>query len=375
MKKIFITTVAALVLVPTLVSAAQPTASSIIRQSLRSWGSIEQSRGQAITLDMAVNYQKTYNDKKKAADQYALKLNVGGTDFPVTELQSNSELNYSIPQLLVKSEGETIVDATNALSADARLFPVEKAAYVRLNHLDGAAVNMLKELGMNVDPIMGSWIKFSLDDAKSLLGSGEASAVSVDTFTNEAELKELRTWYLANELKLGSPVTISSSGRITKNAAGEKVQTVRVVPNSRWYAPIEALALKEYKKNNPSATAAEVREYRKEFKADLAKFKQAVAKINVQVSVNLTTAKITGVTVSFKDSKVAYRTHYSYVRGREVTRKIAEGREAINISAGLNWGPAVSSALGEPKTALTPEAAWALVYPKTTSSTLDLSTL
>lgn len=259
MKKILITTAAALVLAPTLVSAAQPTASSIIRQSLRSWGSSEQ-RGQAIKFSMGVDYQKTYNDKKKAADQYAIKLNVGGTDFPVNELQSNSELTYSVPQLLVKTEGETIVNAEDAFSADARLFPVEKAAYVRLNHLDGAAVSILKELGINVDPIIGSWVKFSLNDAESLLGSGEASALSVNTLTNEAELKELRAWYLANELKLGSPVTISSSGRITKNAAGEKVQTVRVVPNSRWYAPVEALALKEYKKNNPSATAADVRE-------------------------------------------------------------------------------------------------------------------
>lgn len=366
MKKILIAGAAALVLAPSLVAAAQPTASSIIRQSLRSWGSAEQARGQAIKFDLALNYQKTYNDKKIAPDQYAFKLNVGGTDFPVNELQSNSELTYSVPQVTIKSDGETLVNATNAFSADARLFPVEKAAYVRLNHLDSAAVTMLEELGIKTNPIMGTWVKFSLDETESLLGTGEAAALSVDTFTNEAELKELRTWYLANELKLGSPVVISSAGRITKNADGEKMQTVRVVPNSRWYAPIEALALKKYKQNNPDATAAEVREFQKDFKAGLTKFKQAVAKTNVQVSVNLTTAKITGVSVTFKDNKIAYRTDYSYVRGKEVTKKVAEGREAMNVTAGLSWSPAVSDALGEPKTALTPEMAWDLMYTKPT---------
>lgn len=375
MKKIIITAGAILVLVPTLVSAAQPTARSIIRQSLRSWGSTEQPRGQAIKFNMAMDYQKIFNDKKRAPEQYAIKVDVGGTDFPVNELQSNSELSYSVPKILVKTEGETLVNATDAFSADARVFPVEKAAYVRLNHLDEAAVSMLKELGIDVNSIMGSWVKFSLNDAENLLGTGEASALSINTLTNEAELKELRAWYLANELKLGSPVNISSYGRVTKNTAGEKIQTVRVVPNSRWYAPIEAMVLKEYKKNNPRATAAEVREYQKEFKDSLNKFKKAVAKTNVQVTVNLTTAKIVGVAVTFKDNKIAYRTDYRYVKGKEVTKKIAEGRETLSVSAGLSWRPAVDSALGEPKTALTPEAAWELMYPKTTSTTLDLSTL
>lgn len=370
MKKILIVAVVAVVLAPSFVVAAQPTANSIIRQSFRSWGSAEQARGQAIAFDLAMNYQKTYNNKKIAPDQYTIKLNVGGTDFPVNELQSNSELTYSVPQLTIKSDGETLVDATNAFSADARLFPVEKAMYVRLNHLDSTAVTMLEELNIKINPIMGSWIKFSLDETESLLGTGEATALSVNAFTDEARLKELRTWYLANELKLGSPVIISSAGRITKNAAGEKVQTVRVVPNSRWYAPVEALVLKEYKQNNPDASVAEVREFQKDFKASLTKFKQAVAKTNVQVSVNLTTAKITGINVSFKDNKVAYRTDYSYVRGKEVTKKIAEGREAINVVAGLSWTPAVNDALGEPKTALTPEMAWELVYTKPTSTDL-----
>lgn len=371
MRKIFLATIAVVALTPSLVAAAQPTASSIIRQSLRSWGAAEQSRGQAIKLDLAVNYQKTYNDKKVAPDQYTFKLNVGGTDFPVNELQSNSELTYSVPQLTIKTDGQTLVDATNAFSADARLFPVEKALYVRLNHLDGAAVSRLDEFGIKIKAVMGSWIKFGLNETESLLGTGEATALSVNTFTDETELKALRAWYLANELKLGSPVIISSAGRITKNANGEKVQTVRVIPNSRWYAAVETLALKEYKKNNPDATAAEVREFQKDFKAGLTKFKQVVAKTTVQVTVNLTTAKITGVTVAFKDNKVAYRTDYSYVRGKEVVKKIAEGREALTLNAGLGWSPAVDSALGEPNTALTPEMAWDLVYTKPTS-TLDM---
>lgn len=368
MKKILITAAALLVLAPSLAVAAQPTANNIIRQSLRSWGSESDQRSQSIKFALGLDYQKTYNDKKKSPDQYTVKVNVGGTDFPVNELQSNSELTYSVPQLTVKTEGETIVDATNAFSVDVRLFPVEKVAYTRLNHLDSAAVTMLSELGIKVDPIINSWIKFSLNDAEELLGASEATALSVNTLTNKDELKELRAWYLVNELKLGSPVTISSAGRITKNAAGEKVQTVRVVPNSRWYAPIEALALKEYKKNNPGATAAEVREYQKDFKADLIKFRQAVVKTNVQITVNLTTAKITNIGVTFKDSKIAYRTDYRYVRGKEVAKKVAEGREAINLAAGLSWSPVVSDALGEPKTALTPEAAWDLMYIKSTST-------
>lgn len=375
MKKIFITAAAVLVLAPGLAVAAQTSASSVIRQSLRSWGSESDQRGQSIKFALGLDYQKTYNDKKKSPDQYVIKVNVGGADFPVNELQSNSELTYSVPQITVKTEGETVVDTTDAFSADARLFPVEKTAYVRLNHLDNTAVTMLNEFGIKVDPIMNSWIKFSLNDTEELLGASETAALSVNKLTNKDELKELRNWYLINELKLGSSVTISSAGRITKNAAGEKIQTVRVVPNSRWYAPIETLAIKEYKKNKPNATATEVRAYQKSFKASLTKFKQAVVKTNVQVTVNLTTAKITGVNVAFKDSKIAYRTDYRYVKGREVAKKVAEGREAINMVAGLSWSPVVSDALGEPKTALTPMAAWDLMYTKPTSTVFDLNTL
>ncbi len=368
MKKIFAIALSVSVLFPLVTTAAQPTASTIIRQSLRSWGTKTTERGQAINVRVAVDYQKNYYDKKKAPDQYVLRLQSNSTDFPINELQSNSEITYSLPKLLVKSEGQTIVDATNAFSADARVFPVEKAIYVRLNSLDRKAADFLAEIGFQTDPIINQWIKFTLDDTKDLLGSGEASALSLDTLTDKQELAELRAWYLANEIKYGAPVIVSSNGRITKNAAGEKIQTVRVVPNARWYGPLEALLVKEYKKNNPEATAAEVRAYQKEFKADLLKFKQAMTKVNVQVTVNLTTAKIVGVGVVFKDSRIAYRTDYKYVRGKDVSKKVAEGRESIAVSGGVSWAPAVSAALGEPKTALTPEAAWNLISPASTST-------
>lgn len=371
MKKILITSVAALILAPSLAYAAQPTASSIIRQSLRSWGTTE-TGGQTIKLDVGVNYKKTYNDKKRGANEYAFNIQVGGTDYPVTELLSNSELNYAVPKVLIKNEGETVVDAVNAFSADARVFPVEKTVYARLNHLDSNALQLLSELGIGLNPLMGQWVKFSLtEDVEDLLGSGEASALTLSDLTDEAELKQLQVWYLANELKLGSPVIVSSVGRITKNAAGEKVQTVRVIPNSRWYPAIEKMAVSEFKKNNPDANATELREFQTEFKAGLTKFKQAAAKTNVQVTVNLTTAKITGLSVKFQDARTAYRTTYSYVRGKEVARKVAEGRETMSVQANLSWMPAASGALEAPSSALEPEAAWNLIYKEADETLLE----
>lgn len=370
MSKIISTIVLAIILLsPVATLAATPTAAQIIRAEFKNQSTT--NTAERVNMVVDVNYSRTYADKKKPAESVLLKVRNTTENFPINDTLSNLAVNYSVPQILVKAEGETLVDSKDAFSLDVRVFIEEKVVYVRLNQLDPKAVELLSSLGIKTESVMGQWVRISLNDLLETeigkeLGGGELDAlIQTNTLSNEKMVRKLRAWYVVNELKLGSPLTIVSSGKITKNTVGQKVQTVRVTLNPKWYPAIEKLMIELYKEDNSEATPAELKRLQVDIKDGIALVKKALAKTTLEVNVNLTTAKVTGFNVKYKQVETKYRYVGSEnAKGKYTEKKVANGKETVGVQVSLNFEPGSGLALQTPEQSLDVMKVWDMVYTK-----------
>lgn len=337
---------------PITALAAAPTAAQIIRAEFKNQTAANVA--ESVDMTFGVNYTKAYFEKGKAADSFVLKGQLKGENFPINETLSNAEFTYSLPQITTKIDGQTMIDSKNGFSLDARVFGEEKTVYLRLSQLDSKVKELLTGIGVDIEPIMGKWIRLSLKELadKNLGGDNKDLFNLTDQASNQVEQQKLQAWYLANELKLGSPVSIVSSGKITKNAAGEKVQTVRVKINPKWYPALEKLFVADYKEKNFDATQTEIKSIETSAKETMAEIKKFMDKTTLDLQVNLTKQKITGFGLKYKKTETKYRYDFVEVKGKNVEKKVADSKDTVDVQFNLQFKPGTNRVLEVPENSL-----------------------
>lgn len=315
---------------------------------------------------------------------YDVKYKVGNTP-------SAARFAFSIPKLVATTKNDPSkpkslsndIDFNNLNLVDPFGFEVlalgTDANFVRIITLSPEIAKYLKEVNVDLSPIIGKWIKLpnSEDLAKELgrdISNFEQGSNSNSIFSAE-ELKTVQNWYLATVKKLGSPISITKVNTATTNSAGEKMQNVRVTFNSKWYSALENLAISEYKKANPRATAKEIAAQRKSFKTGVVEFKKILAKVQTDVTINLTSGEISNTVVNYNSGRETQYTYdYKYVNGTFKSTKKAKGYSTLNVKTMANFHPVSILNLEAPGQSLDGNKVWDMVYTKPVS-TVDENTL
>lgn len=252
--------------------------------------------------------------------------------------------------------------------------------FVRITKLSPEVAKYLEKVNVDLSPIIGKWIKLpNSEELAQELGRGMSDfelGSNNNSILSEEELKTVQNWYLATTKKLGSPISISRVGKITSNNAGEKIQTVRVTFNSKWYSALENLVISEYKKTNPRATAKEIAAQRKSFKAGVVEFKKILAKVQTDLTINLTTGEISDTAVNYNGGREPQYTYdYKYVNGTYKSTKKLKGYSALNVKTTANFHPVSVLNLEAPGQSLDGNKVWDMVYTKPATPVVEENTM
>lgn len=365
--------VSALAVTPVLAAKAL-TPTQIIRNSLESVLWAKPDHGATITTVIDFTGKDLKNVVKSRGNaeihyNYEIQYRADG--------RQNSRFALTVPKASYLENGET-KQWLDPVGFEVLSLGLD-STYVRLTHLNPEVQAILKEFNLNVDSIVGQWIKIPTEELLQESGLDPESIANLETEHNSiftpAELLTLKNWYLGTVKKSGNPLTITRLGRATTNEMGQKVQTVRVAVNTRWYAAIENLVISEYKKSNPRATAREIAAERKSFNMSLAEFKKILSKMTTDVTVNFTTGSITDATINYSSREAAYEYDYQYVKGTFKSIKKLIGHTTTAIKTTANFRPVSILALEAPGQSLDGMKVWDMVYTKPVTRELDPPTV
>ncbi len=236
------------------------------------------------------------------------------------------------------------------------------SSYFRITKVNPQLETLIKGFGVDLSSIIGQWIKAPTE--KELTSLGGLDEVDASYLTDDKTTERFKNWYLATVKKSGSPISITRSGRVSLNGAGEKIQIVRVTFNTRWFKDLENLKISEYKIVNPETTAREIATQRKQFKADVSEFKKVLSKIKTDLTLNLTTGVISDTNVNLSGREPQYTTDFKMVNGKYKTIKKLKGYSSLNLNTVVNFHPVSVLALEAPATSLDGNKVWDMIYTK-----------
>lgn len=216
-------------------------------------------------------------------------------------------------------------------------------------------------------PWLGRWVHISLGKMADSLDLDR----ELTEFQSQFDSAALGLKYKAAVLRYGQPLTIVSSGKIIKNSAGQSVQTIRVRLNSSWFALFQNLALEEYKKSYPKATAKQISNYKKTITSDLQEVRAELAKTQIDLTVNLTTGNLAGLKVVYSSKKPTYDYDYKYVGKVYKEFKTISGSKTEAFTTTVTFRPVHTENLTEPVGALTWEEFTALIMPESKPPAYD----
>lgn len=286
--------------------------------------------------------------------------------------ESNARLALSVPKLSYTDNGKS-QDWENPIGIEV-LVVDKNSVYGRITHLSPQLQDLIKSESSNsldLSPIIGKWVKAPTpDEVQEDLQESDVleefnfniDEQDPDQFLAE-KIKTAKDWYLATTKKSGSVLVVTRLGRVTTNSAGEKMQTVRISVNPRWYTALENLVISEYKKENPRATAKQIAAERKSFNTGLAEFKKAIAKVQTDLTLNLTTGKISETTVNYASGRQPEYTYdYKYANGTYKTTKKLTGYSSLNVKTVAKFRPVAIVNLEAPGYSLDADEVVEMVY-------------
>lgn len=363
MKKIVTGLVLASMLVlPTVSLAANPlfTPTAIIKNTLERvfWGK-PADHGATITTSVDYsekNLKNMVTERVQAEVRYNYELQYRGNG------KHNARFSLALPKLEITEDGKT-QKWNNPIYFEV-LSLGKDAAYVRIAEVSSELQTFLREeANIDITPILGQWISIPVDELTD--GAIEELAEETSFAISPDETAEVKTWYLATVKRLGSPLKITRLGRVTTNSTGEKIQTVRVSFNTAWYSAIEKLVIDEYKKENPKATAKEIAAQKKEFNTGLTEFKKVLAKVQTDLTLNLTTGVISDTVVAYNGGRQPEYTYdYKYTNGTYKSTKKIKGYSSLNVKTTANFRPVSALALEAPGQSLDGMKVWDMIYTK-----------
>lgn len=278
----------------------------------------------------------------------------------------NARFSLSLPKLNFTEKGKTQT-WNNPLGIDVLSLGAD-SMYVRINHVSPEMQTRLKSFNVDLSSVVGKWISVPVDELVKDFNTKDRSVFGLDkqvsSFFTDEDVKMVKDWYQSTVKKSGSPLVITRLNRVTTNNAGEKVQTVRVTFNSKWYAALENLVIAEYKKENPKATSKEIAAERKKFNTDIAELKKILNKIQTDLTLNLTTGAISDVAVNYSSRDAEYTYDYKYVKGTYTSVKKLKGYSTLNVKTVANFRPVTLLYLEAPSYSLDGLKVWDMVYTK-----------
>ena len=307
--------------------------------------------GQNVGFDTDFIYSETHKDvKNKVTKENGAKVKVSFDRYVQAEDETVA-ISIAVPE--VRESGEVISNVFdgNLLARKSGDF------YFRVNNV---AQKLLDGVGtQDTAAWLGRWVHISLNNAIDSLNLDK----ELVNFQSEFDSVAVRLKYDLAVKRYGQPLTVISSGKITKNSAGQAVQTVRVRLNSSWYTVFQNLALEQYKKDHPTATAKQIADYKKGNVADMQEMRAELAKTQINLTVNLTTGKLTGLRVAYSTKESTYKYDYKYVGKNFKETKIVNGSKTEAFTANVTFRSVYSENLVEPVGALSWEEFVTLIMP------------
>lgn len=366
MKKIIIgAVVASMLVLPTVSLAANPlfTPAKVIKNTLERvfWGK-PADHGATITTTVDYsekNLKNVVTERVQAEMRYNYELQYRENG------KHNARFSLALPKFEITENGKT-QKWNNPIYFEV-LSLGKDATYVRIAEVSSELQALLKEeANIDVTPILGQWISVPVDELAD--EAIEELAEETPFVFSQDEVAEIKTWYLATAKRLGSPLKITRLGRVSTNNAGEKVQTVRVSFNTAWYAAIEKLVIDEYKKENPKATAKEIAAQKREFNTGIAEFKKVLAKVQTDLTLNLSTGVISDTVVAYNGGRQPEYTYdYKYTNGTYKSTKKIKGYSSLSVKTTANFRPVSTLALEAPSQSLDGMKVWDMIYTKPAS--------
>lgn len=372
----------AVLLLPTVTSAA--TASQVLRQNIEkaliagNWnGNFNLDKTpSAVTIKVGIDATEKFVAKGKAPNTGRGEMLMSIYNYPISETERDGYFLFDVPVAGGTFGGEK-KQFEHPFGFEIKAFHNE-ILYFRVTNLTDEIKLGLKEFGVDVEPLLNKWIKVDLREQATKLGLDLDDESVKEFFTPEAQTElevRVKKWFLATQKKLGSPLIITNSQKIKKMKNGDRVQIVSVKFNSKWYNPIAAFGLEEYKHMHPDATKRELDMFKKEGASALKELRAVLDKITTQVTLNLTAGTIPSLTSKYTHNETTYDYTYKYVKNKLVTTKKPKSKVTITVNTSLTFHSTIGETLEVPESSMSIEEVWDLISPKTATSIPESLTL
>ncbi|MCK9360965.1 DsbA family protein [Patescibacteria group bacterium] len=232
---------------------------------------------------------------------------------------------------------------------------VDGTFYVQLEKAPSSLVSMWQDLGMDLNQIIGRWVKFSADE-NELPDEVFAETAPADFIKLISSGDVARSLRMKNFFDRNPILQVTRVEKRFKNAAGEDIWRMRVRVNPAVVTFFYNEAYRDLPKSGTSRTEA-----LKSLNASFAKIRLTLARTSMAANVNVAKKFIERFEVGGKYPETTKDCTYNFNLKRSVCTNT--GTLTITVSAGASMSPNAGDPVTAPFMSITPEEAGNLLNP------------
>lgn len=227
--------------------------------------------------------------------------------------------------------------------------------YVQLEKIPASLTTMWSELGMDLNMIVGRWIRFSPGEGEmpdEIFGSSNPA----DIMKLIADGDAARALRIKNFFDRNSILQVTRVEKRSKNTAGEDIWRLRVRVNPALVTFLYNEAYRELPKSGADRTAA-----LKELNTQFTQIRQTLARTSMAVNVNVTKKFIERFEIGGAYPQTMKDCTFNMKTNREVCTNT--GTLTVKVAVGASMSQNAGGPVIPPATSLTPEEVSELFYP------------
>ena len=232
---------------------------------------------------------------------------------------------------------------------------VDGTIYAQLEKIPASLSSVWSELGMDLNVIVGRWIRFSPGEGEmpdEIFGSSNPA----DLMKLIADGDAARALRIKNFFDRNSILQVTRVEKRSKNSAGEDIWRLRVRVNPALVTFLYNEAYRDLPKSGADRTAA-----LKELNTQFAQIRQTLARTSMAVNVNVTKMFIERFEIGGTYPQTTKDCAYNFNLKREVCTNT--GTLTIKVAAGASMSQNAGGPVIPPAMSLTPEEVSELFYP------------
>ncbi len=342
-KTISVGVLAASLLTPLMTSAA--TTQQLLNDALMNFNG---KSALQVNADIAVNIHSQPVNSKTPATDGTVNMSLSERVVKTGNKDADAEGRFVLNHLDI-SQNEFPVQLTEPVSLQWK--KVGTAAYVELEGVPQSLTDMMKSSGVDLQSLIGQWIRFDLNSAEitKMMPTSNA-ATTLEALPEFAQLKTMK-----------NPLQVLRVESMDHRANGDTVARLRVRVNPALLPIVQSITLKAIPANEPNR-ATKI--------ADVKKMYQQVATFlkttDMVVVVNETTKTVERIEIGMQ--QVQPRRVCAVGSTMNPSKCPIVSHDTVKTAIGINFVPDLGAAIVAPAQTETPQEALAKLRPAASST-------